>query len=407
MQRYRGGFMRFTRWLVVLGALILSACTPSVDIGARPDALTLSPVAFTDLPGWGDGRQKGALTALRRSCAKTTMATRPQKWPNDALPTDSSRMCAAAKVLDDVLGEAADNAAAHEQARIFFETWFQAYRAANHEKTEGLFTGYFEAELKGSRSPGPDYLTPLYRLPDDHVTVDLGAFDPALASRRIVGKVEDGKLKPYFERAAIDSGALIGQELFWVSDPIDAFVLHVQGSGRIVLPDGSVARVGFAGHNGHAYRSIGRTLIDRGALRPGQASWPDIRAWIDANPDQARALFAVNQRYIFFRERFSSGAGDEGPIGAQGVPLTPERSLAVDRRFIPLGVPVWLDTIWPATDQPLRRLMVAQDSGSAIRGPVRGDFFWGYGAAALAQAGRMKSSGEYYILIPRTPAGTF
>ncbi|MBT5809867.1 MAG: murein transglycosylase, partial [Rhodospirillaceae bacterium] len=130
-------------------------------------------------------------------------------------------------------------------------------------------------------------------------------------------------------------------------------------------------------------------------------------AWIDANPDQARALFAVNQRYIFFRERFSSGAGDEGPIGAQGVPLTPERSLAVDRRFIPLGVPVWLDTIWPATDQPLRRLMVAQDSGSAIRGPVRGDFFWGYGAAALAQAGRMKSSGEYYILIPRTPAGTF
>ena len=173
-------------------------------------------------------------------------------------------------------------------------------------------------------------------------------------------------------------------------------------SGRIVLPDGLVARVGFAGHNGHAYRSIGRTLIVRGDLKPGQASWPDIRAWIDDNPDKARALLAVNRRYIFFRERpKGKGGADEGPYGAQGVPLTPERSLAVDRRFIPLGAPIWLDTTWPATDKPLRRLMIAQDSGSAIRGPVRGDFFWGYGAKALAQAGRMKSRGVYYILIPR------
>jgi membrane-bound lytic murein transglycosylase A len=393
--------MWFTRWLIVLGASVLSACAPFVDVETRTDALTLTPVAFENLPGWRDGRQGGALTALRRSCAKSTNAARPRQWPNDELPADTSRMCAAANALDVGL----DNAAAQEQARIFFETWFQAYRAANHDKTEGLFTGYFEAELKGSRTPGPNYPTPLYRLPDDHVTVDLADFDPSLTARRIVGKVEGGKLKPYFERAAIDSGALTGQEMFWVSNPIDAFILHVQGSGRIVLPDGSVARVGFAGHNGHAYRSIGRALIDRGVLKPGQASWPDIRAWIDANPNQARALFAVNQRYIFFRERSSSGAPDEGPIGAQGVPLTPERSLAVDRRFIPLGVPIWLDTTWPATNQPLRRLMVAQDSGSAIRGPVRGDFFWGYGAAALAQAGRMKSRGEYYILIPRTPAG--
>ena len=291
--------------------------------------------------------------------------------------------------------------------RAFFERWFQVFRASNNDKADGLFTGYFEATLKGSRTPHPDYPTPLYRVPDNHVTVDLSKFDAALGRRRIVGRVENGNLKPYFDRAAIDKGALAGQELLWVSDPIDAFILHVQGSGRVVLPDGDVARVGFAAHNGHAYQSIGRALIRRGDLKPGQASWPDIRAWMEDHPDKAAALLAVNKRYIFFRERVKSNSGvegDDGPIGAQGVALTPRRSLAVDRRFIPLGVPIWLDTTWPSSDKPIRQLMIAQDTGSAIRGPVRGDYFWGHGDAALAQAGKMKSIGRYYILTPRATA---
>lgn len=297
-----------------------------------------------------------------------------------------------------------------EKARRFFKRWFSVLHASNNEKSQGLFTGYFEASLTGSRTPHPDYPTPLYRVPDNHVTVDLAQFAPSLGRRRVVGRVENGALKPYFDRAAINAGALVGQELLWVSDPIDAFILHVQGSGRVSLPDGDVARVGFAGQNGHKYQSIGRALIQRGDLKRGQASWPDIRAWIDANPDKAPALLAVNKRYIFFKERAKSTSGgtaddaavDDGPIGAQGVALTPRRSLAVDRRFIPLGVPIWLDTTWPSSDKPIQRLMVAQDTGGAIKGPVRGDFFWGHGDAALAQAGKMKSRGQYFILIPRT-----
>ena len=192
--------------------------------------------------------------------------------------------------------------------------------------------------------------------------------------------------------------------MLWIDDPVDVFMLHVQGSGRVVLPDSSVVRVGFAGHNGRAYESIGRALIEQGELKPGQASWNDIRDWIRRNPQKAVALFALNPRYIFFRV-IEGVPPEAGPIGAQGVPLTPGRSLAVDRRYVPLGLPVWLDTTWPSEPQrPLRRLLVAQDAGGAIKGVVRGDFFWGYGNDALAYAGKMKSRGRYYLLLPNAAA---
>jgi membrane-bound lytic murein transglycosylase A len=388
------------RWFVSRAAWILvslaAACSPfggpPEKTPPRADALVLTPASFSDLPGWSTGQQAGALTALRRSCVSKKIK-RPAQWPGVALPQDAANMCAAAAALsvDENSPERDD------QARQFFERWFSVLHASNNEKSQGLFTGYFEASLKGSRTAHPDYPTPLYGVPDNHVVVDLSDFDPSLGRRRVVGRVENGALKPYFDRAAIDAGALVGQELLWVSDPIDAFILHVQGSGRVTMPDGDVARVGFAGHNGHKYQSIGRALIKRGELERGQASWPDIRAWMESNPDKAPALLAVNKRYIFFKER----AAEDGPIGAQGVALTPRRSLAVDRRFIPLGVPIWLDTTWPSSDKPIQRLMVAQDTGGAIRGPVRGDFFWGHGEVALAQAGKMKSRGQYFILIPR------
>jgi membrane-bound lytic murein transglycosylase A len=232
---------------------------------------------------------------------------------------------------------------------------------------------------------------------------DLGRFDEALAGKRIVGRVEDGRFAPYPDRGAIEDGLLAGRdlELLWIDDPVDVFLLQVQGSGRVVLPDGEVVRVGFAAHNGRPYRSIGRVLIERGELQPHAASWEGIRGWIEANPDEAAALFAENPRFVFFRLL----DGEDGPIGAQGVALTAERSLAVDRRYIPLGAPLWLDATMPGGDQtPLRRLMVAQDAGGAINGPVRGDFFWGYGDAALAMAGKMKSRGRYFLLLPTTAA---
>ena len=191
--------------------------------------------------------------------------------------------------------------------------------------------------------------------------------------------------------------------MLWIDDPVDVFMLHVQGSGRVVLPDKRVVRVGFAGHNGLPYESIGRALIDQGELQPGKASWPEIRDWIQRNPAKAAALFALNPRFIFFR--FIEGVPSEaGPIGAQGVPLTPGRSLAVDRRYVPLGLPVWLDTTWPSEQRPLQRLLIAQDAGNAIKGVVRGDYFWGYGADALAFAGKMKSRGRYYLLVPAAAA---
>ena len=208
----------------------------------------------------------------------------------------------------------------------------------------------------------------------------------------------DGRLVPYPDREKIESGALTGKglELLWIDDPVDVFLLQVQGSGRVILPDGNVVQVGFAAHNGRSYHSIGRWLIDQGELQAHEASWDGIRGWIEKHPDRASELFAYNPRFIFFRV-----LEGPGPIGAEGVALTPERSMAVDTRFIPLGMPLWLDTVRPGgSTEPMQRLMVAQDKGGAIKGVVRGDFFWGYGDDALAQAGRMKSSGRYFLLLP-------
>lgn len=373
------------RLLVVVSLVLLSACTKP----PAKTALSVSAVSFTDLPGWKDDQHSEALAAFRRSCDKPLSS----KAPIVVARSDWAAPCAAAGQID------ADNDAT---ARNFFETWFTPFAISGSSGADGLFTGYFEAELRGARQADDRYNHPIYRLPDDHVAVDLGRFDPKLAGRRIVGRVDAGKLRPYHPRGAIDSGALSkrGLELLWLDDAIDAFVLHVQGSGRVILPDGSVVRVGFAGHNGLPYRSIGRALIERGALQRGKANWDDIRGWIEANPDEAAALLAVNRRYIFFREL--KGAG---PIGGAGVALTPRRSLAIDRRFLPYGAPIWLDTSWPnAPERPLRRLMVAQDTGAAIRGAVRGDFFWGYGPKALAFAGKMKSRGRYFLLLPRDAA---
>ncbi len=285
------------------------------------------------------------------------------------------------------------------RSESFFEQWFQPWAVTNNDAAEGLFTGYFEIELKGSVTRDETYNVPVYRKPDDHVTIDLGEFDADLSGRSLVGRVDGGKLKPYFARGDIQKGVLAdrGLELVWLADPLEAFMLHVQGSGRVTLADGRTTRIGFAAHNGHRYKSIGRELIERGELEAHAASWPGIRAWLDLNPDKAAEVLAVNRRYIFFAEVLG-----EGPVGAQGVALTAGRSLAVDTRYIPLGLPLWLDTTMPGEDAaPLQRLMLAQDTGSAIKGPVRGDFFWGTGDGALEYAGRMKSRGRYYILLPR------
>ena len=350
-------------------------------------------VGFSALPGWRNDNQAAALPALRASCRKLVKRQAGAAVGTDWIGLSGGDWRGPCQALP------ADSTSAGT-VRAYFQEWFRPYKVSGAEGSEGLFTGYFEAELTGSRRRQNASQVPLYTVPRDHVTADLGQFDGKLKGKRIVGRVVGRKLVPYYKRGRIDYGALEGQgsELVWADDPIDLFLMHIQGSGRVSLRDGSVMRVGFAGHNGHGYRSIGRVLIQRGELKHGQASWSHIRQWVESYPRQARALFSENPRYIFFREIHG-----KGPIGAQGVELTPGRSLAVDRRYIPFGAPVWLSTQWPTDpSRPLERLVVAQDTGAAIKGPVRGDFFWGHGKEALRFAGNMKSRGVYFLLLPKS-----
>ncbi len=372
-----------------LAVLLLAGCGEDEAPPPVP-RLTLAPVAVAELPGWSLDDHGEALPAWRRSC------TRLDAQPEDRAlgPEGIGGIVAAWRPVCAAVAALADGGG----LKAIVEREMAAYRVDGG--AEGVFTGYYEPELTGARQQGGAYQVPLYRVPPDHVSVDLGNFDPELKGRRIVGRIEGGRLEPYYPRRAIDGGALAGRgaELLWLDDALDAFVLSVQGSGRVRLPDGSWVRVGFAGHNGHKYNSVGRALIERGELEPGQATWGGIRAWLMANPERAAEIFAVNARYIFYREL----EGD-GPVGAIGVTLTPGRSLAVDPAFVPLGVPLWLDAEHPLPNAGrLQRLMLAQDTGGAIKGPVRGDVFWGTGEAALRIAGRMKSRGTYYLLLPKS-----
>ncbi len=380
----------------VLG--LLAACEQKPPVEAPP-RLLLTPVSFTELPGWAEDRQGEALPAFLRSCGRLERQPDDRPVGPGALGgtvADWRPACAA------LSGVAADD---HGAARAAIEAQFAPFKAsdASHDRDRdtGLLTGYYEAELEGALFPGGAYRVPIYAKPPDLVTVHLGRFRADLDGVRIVGRVEDGRLVPYHSREAIDGGALgMGAaELLWSDDPVDVFFLHIQGSGRVRLPDGSFRRIGFAASNGRDFTAIGRALLEEGKVPRSQASMQGIRAWLRANPGEAAEIMQRNARYIFFR--WIEG---EGPIGAQGVPLTPGRSLAVDPKFLPFGAPLYLDTTWPGGDKPLRRLVVAQDMGSAIKGPLRGDFYWGSGEAALEYAGRMKQKARFYLLLPKPVA---
>ena len=357
--------------LASLGVLMLVASCATPRIGESPShSLALVMTDFDSLPGWNNDRLSEAMPAVLSTCSVFA------KWPDD-------------RPVGKLAGQAADwrpacNAAAAVQpgdntaAAMFLTTYFQPYAALDRTTDQGLFTGYYETEVDGARQPGGAYTVPLYKAPDPPVT---------------------------FSRAEIDGGALKGKglELMWLKDPVDVFILQIQGSGLVKLPDGKLARVGYAGNNGLDFVPVARLMLKEGILPKDQASMQGVRAWLKAHPVEAKTWMQKNPRYIFFRELDASNGLPEGPAGALGVTLTPTRSMAVDPAFMPLGVPVWLDTHAP-DGTPLQRLMVAQDVGSAIKGPIRGDLFWGTGEPALEFAGRMKNSGRYYVLLPKTVA---
>ncbi len=386
---------RRVRLLLAAGLMVLAACDQEDEAAETPpepeQIVHYAPVALADLPGWNEDSLADALPAWKRSCGRIA-GMQPSRALGPAAGTAGDWQPLCTQILAMPAGD-------HAGLRAFIETNLVALHVDGGPDEPGLFTGYFEPIIEAARERSDTYAEPIYALPEDHVTVWLGTFDPALKGRAIVGRVEDGQLVPYRERGEIDAGALAdtAEILFWARDPLDVFILQVQGSGIAELPDGTRTRIGFAGHNGHAYGSLGRHLIAEGELTAGRAGWEDIRAWLESNPDKAREALAVNRRYIFFRE-----LDGEGPLGAAGVALTPERSMAVDTEHVPLNVPVWLDIEHPDGETRLQRLMLAQDVGSAIRGVVRGDFYWGTGRAALDKAGRMKSTGDYWILVPKT-----
>ncbi len=389
------------KWLVLVLSVFLTACSifskPKPPVVLRPQPVVLppkvvpAPLAGTPaplfivskwemLPDWQTLDLAPSQTAFLQSCR--VLKKKPQ-W---------QEVCVQAEQLG-----VNDNA----MLRAFYEEWFTPYQLLNPDGSEqGMITGYYEPLLKGSRFKTPRFQYPLYAAPNDLLTVDLGGVYPQLKDLRLRGRLQGKRIVPYYNRAEIDAGAgaFTGNELFWVENEIELFFLQIQGSGRIELPDGKQVKVGYADQNGYPYVSIGKKLVEAGELKLEEASMQGIKGWAEKNPDKINRLLGQNPSYVFLRELPD---GLSAPLGALGVPLTNEYSIAVDPRTIPLGAPVFLATTYPNDSAPLNRLMLAQDTGGAIKGAVRADFFWGFGEYAGAQAGKMKQQGRLWVLFPK------
>lgn len=342
--------------------------------------IRLKPVSFGEIKGWARDDHAAAFAALLKSCRKKSAADNPA--------------CKAALALGPKLGRKA--------ARGFFEAHYVPYRV--DEEAPGLVTGYYEPEVNGSRERSDKFQVPVYGRPDDIVQIKPDLLRARYNESFSVMRRQGEELVPYYTRAEIETGALEGRglELLYLDDPVELFFMQIQGSGRVRLPDGSWVRLGYAAKNGHRYTSIGKLLAERGEKPPGGLTMEGLKWWLRADPARGQKLMQENASYVFFRELPAAEAG-EGPVGAQGVPLTPGRSLAVDTSYHKLGTPVFVAAPDLATPdgRPFRRLMIAQDVGSAIRGKERGDIFFGSGADAGAIAGVTKERARFYVLLPK------
>lgn len=288
-----------------------------------------------------------------------------------------------------------------ENIKNYFKKYFNLYSATNMDGSDtGTITGYYQPILKGSKVKTSHYKVPLYTTPKDLITVDLSEVYPELKAKRLRGKLAGNKLIPYLSRAEIDGqgSPLAGNEIVWVEDPVEAFFLEIQGSGIIQLDNGEAMQIGYADQNGYPFKAIGSTLVQKKEITLAEASMEGIKNWARKNITKLREFLNMNASYVFFRKLPNDLPG---PIGALGVSIEAERSVAIDPKFIPLGAPIFLSTTQPNTSEPLERLMVAQDTGGAIRGGVRADFYWGSGDEAGRKAGSMKQQGKIWILLPR------
>lgn len=406
--------------LAALAALLLAGCSnaivprgvetaTSARPSARPPAPVQRPVAVRQPTGavplppiTGGVAVEGATTALAAGVvAGPPVATLPLTEESAARALAAFRIsCPSLVRRADPTGltrgadwqgacDAARGVGAG-QARTFFAQWFETAQVGDGK---AFATGYYEPEIHGARTRQPGYETPIYGVPGDLVEADLGLFSADLKGKRIRGRVDGSKFVPYYDRTAIEEGALAGRglEIAWAADPVEMFFLQVQGSGRLRLPDGGVMRIGYAGQNGRDYTGIGKLMRDRGLIGPDQASMQGLMAWLRANPEQGRAVMRENKSFVFFRELTGPG-----PLGAMGLPVTGNASVAADVRFVPLGAPVFLSMY--RTDAS--GLWVAQDTGGAIKGANRFDTFWGAGDEARAIAGGMSARGTAWLLLP-------
>ncbi|HVH78490.1 MAG TPA: MltA domain-containing protein [Stellaceae bacterium] len=363
---------------LAMGVLLVSCAVSPVasEPGKVADSaqISLAPGSFEQLPGWSDDNVAQALPAFHKSCERIA------KQQTDTAPLDANTTGAHFGTVRDwrpLCHEAGKLALGNDAAaRQFFEAHFMPVLVGSKGNTKGLFTGYWEVELDGSRTQSGPYQTPVYGTPKDLV----------------IGK-------PYLDRAAIEDGALADKapEVVWLTSPDDLFVLQMQGSGRIRLPDGSTMRLVYAANNSQPFVDIYKLMLDQNLIPKEQFSEGAVRAWMHDNPDKARELRRKDPLYVFFQERHG-----DGPLGYEGAVLTAERSLAVDHKFIPLGAPIWLDAHDKYRPVQVQRLVVAQDIGDGIVGPLRGDFYWGSGKAAQARGSDFYADGQYWVLLPRT-----
>jgi membrane-bound lytic murein transglycosylase A len=367
------------RLAVLAAALLLVACTAEKPPPAVPAGLHLSRIGFDQLPGWQDTEARAALAAFQRGCA--VLMQKP-----DTAPMGGAGY---AGTVGDWRGVCAQ---ASGDAKEFFSRNFTPFAVSG----EALFTGYYEPQIRGQRMRGGAFQTPAYGLPSDLVRADLGLFDPKLKGEHISGRVSGHALTPYPDRAQIENSGAKAAVLFYTDDPIAFFFLQIQGSGRVVFDDGGSERIAYAGENGQPYTAIGRTLIADGSLAREDVSLQSIRAWLLAHPDRARSVMQTDKSYVFFQEK-PLGDLALGSTGSSGANLTPLGSVAIDQRIHALGAPMFVVADGP---DPVRGLMVAQDTGGAIRGAARGDIFFGFGQQAEARAGAMKAPGRLYVLIP-------
>ncbi|HBI20983.1 MAG TPA: hypothetical protein DDY37_00080 [Legionella sp.] len=388
--------MKALRLYIMLIATVMLALTAGYWYSSAKTSLT--PASFHHLPGWDTASIQPSLRAFQHSC-RTFLKQNPEKSVGtESIPLqikDWQPACVVAMSL---------KTPSDATIRDFFQTWFTPVEFYKHKPVHGLFTGYFMPLLHGSLKKTAEYSVPIYGLPSNLISANLGLFRKDLHNKRIVGRVAGNKLVPFYTREEISHGAIrhIAPVLFWIKSPMDRLFLEIEGSGAVELADGEPFYVGYAAENGAEYKSVASVLIREGVMTRDNASSAHIKAYLNQHPKEINRILNQNKSFVFFQKLKTNAA-----LGAQGVPLTPGYSLAVDHAFIPYGTPTFLSTTTPTENnrkKPFNRLMVAQDTGGAIRGMVRGDVFWGTGKKAYFMANHMQNKGRYWLLLPRDVA---